>query len=146
MSDPAKCEPSVPGTVTPPDVPREINEAVGREVESPVEDVEWYANMKHRYDQLLDQTQQDITKRNSANALVDKLDAIFATHLQESLSIERIDRAARLEKERYLQEALRTKSIDAHYYGMNWLYEFPDAIAAAVAKAVVDSGKKSASA
>lgn len=70
--------------------------------------------------------QQDTTRRNMTNSLVDKLDTAYATHFAESLSIEREDRSARLAAERADIEAKRLLFNNSHYYQMNWLYEFTD--------------------
>lgn len=101
----------------------------------------WAYNFKqlieNREKLFAEQSQQDMTRRNMNNSLVDKLDNIFAVNLAESLSIERQDRAARLEQERQdqaarlVQEREDQKAKDmlfnnSHYYQMNWLYEFTD--------------------
>ena len=101
----------------------------------------WAANIKKLFDdreQLLNsQNTQDTTRRNMTNSLVDKLDSSYAIHVAESLSLERQDRAARLEQERQdqaarlVQEREDQKAKDmlfnnSHYYQMNWLYELTD--------------------
>jgi hypothetical protein len=90
----------------------------------------WFANIKKMFEDrealLNTLNNQDVTRRNAANALVDKMDSIFATNMSESLSIEREDRAARLAEER---SDAKTKNLlfnNSHYYQMNWLYEFPE--------------------
>jgi hypothetical protein len=142
MSEPVKCDPIAPEPNPNVKAYEEPSDVMGREIESPIDDVEWYANLKMVFDKLIEQMTQDVTRRNAANTLVDKMDNIFAVHLAESLAIERQDHAARLEKERYVDEALRNKSIDAHYFGMNALYGNPDATEAIVTKVLATMAEK----
>lgn len=101
----------------------------------------WAANMKKVFEDALNaataQIQQDLTRRNTANGTLDKLDSIFTTDLAARLNIEREDMQARLTAERTNAEQMRSnerienKAKDllfnnSLYYQMNWLYEFTD--------------------
>lgn len=101
----------------------------------------WAANIKKVFEDALNaataQIQQDLTRRNTANGTLDKLDSIFTTDLAARLNIEREDMQARLTAERTNAEQMRSnerienKAKDllfnnSLYYQMNWLYEFTD--------------------
>lgn len=101
----------------------------------------WAANIKKTFEDALNAAtanlQQDVTRRNTANGTLDKLDAIFTTDLAARLSIEREDQQARLAAERTNAEQMRSnervenKAKDllfnnAHFFTLNWLYEYPE--------------------
>ena len=113
----------------------------------------WAANVKKLFEDAAkyatEQSQQDSTRRNAANNLLDQLNSSYAIHVAESLSIERQDRAARLEQERLdmaarlVQEREDQKAKDmlfnnSHYYQMNDLYEYPDLALIDYLKSIAD--------
>ena len=113
----------------------------------------WAANVKKLFEDAAkyatEQSQQDSTRRNAANNLLDQLNSSYAIHVAESLSIERQDRAARLEQERVdiaarlVQEREDQKAKDmlfnnSHYYQMNDLYEYPDLALIDYLKSIAD--------
>ena len=113
----------------------------------------WAANVKKLFEDAAkyatEQSQQDSTRRNAANNLLDQLNSSYAVHVAESLSIERQDRAARLEQERVdiaarlVQEREDQKAKDmlfnnSHYYQMNDLYEYPDLALIDYLKSIAD--------
>lgn len=113
------------------------------EIEIPELTQDWYANLKKLFDDreriLNEQVQQDTTRRNMTNSLVDKLDNIFATHMAESLSIERVHRAESLAQERKDKVTKDLLFDNSHYFQMNWLYEFPEMWPAILAKEFLGS-------